>query len=83
MERNEITEKLKGIVEPYAQDKEVFENLSETTDILKDLKVNSAHLVDIILDTEDTFNIEIDNETAEKIYTVKDVLDIIEQRIAV
>ncbi len=48
MNRKEISEKLKAIIEPYSQDSSQFEGLSEQTDLLRDLKINSAHLVDII-----------------------------------
>ena len=82
MTRKEISEKLKTIIEPYSQDSSQFDGLSEKTDLLRDLKINSAHLVDIILDTEDEFNIEIDNDTAENLHTLEDVLNVIEQRVA-
>ena len=82
MDRKEISEKLKAIIEPYSQDSSQFEGLSEQTDLLRDLKINSAHLVDIILDTEDEFNIEIDNDTAENMHTLEDVLNVIEQRVS-
>ena len=82
MTRKEISEKLKTIIEPYSQDSSQFDGLSEKTDLLIDLKINSAHLVDIILDTEDEFNIEIDNDTAENMHTLEDVLNVIEKRVA-
>jgi acyl carrier protein len=36
------------------------------TDFISDLNINSANLVDIILDVEDHFKIHIDNESMEK-----------------
>jgi acyl carrier protein len=79
MERNEIIQQLKTIIEPYVQDQEAFQNISENTDLLNDLKVNSANLVDIIIDAEMAFDIEIDDDSAEKMLTVKDAVEIIEQ----
>lgn len=81
MNRTAIAEELKKIVEPYVQDKEAFATMDEETDLLTDLKINSAHLVDIILDAEEAFDIEIDDDSAEKMLTVKDALDIIESKI--
>jgi len=81
MDQNIITDKLKAIIKPYVQNMEAFENLNEETDLLRDLKVNSAHLVDIILDTEEAFNIEIDDESAERMLTVKDAVEIISSRV--
>lgn len=82
MERTEIIEKLKKIIEPYVQDQEAFANINENTDMLNDLKVNSANLVDIIIDAEIEFDIEIDDDSAEKMLTVKDAVQIIEQLTA-
>jgi acyl carrier protein len=60
---------------------EAFENFTEDTDFITDLNINSANLVDIILDVEDYFKIHIDNESMEKI-DVKSTLEIIETKLA-
>jgi len=73
---------LKEIVKPYVQDQEAFANLKEDTDFINDLKINSANLVDIVLDIEDKFDIEIDNESMDKMLNVKAALDIINAKIA-
>ncbi|MDT0651993.1 acyl carrier protein, partial [Autumnicola edwardsiae] len=62
MTDKEIIEKLKSIVTPYTQRKEGLESFNEETDFINDLKINSANLVDVVLDVEDEFNIEIDND---------------------
>lgn len=74
--------KLKEIVKPYIQDEEAFELLNEETDFINDLKVNSANLVDIVLDVEDAFDIEIDNESMEQMLTVQKAIDIIQKKLA-
>jgi acyl carrier protein len=81
MTRDQINDKLKTIIKPYINDAEAFENISEDSDLLKDLKINSAHLIDVILDTEEAFDIEIDDASMEKMFTVKDSLDIIDSKI--
>lgn len=73
---------LKEIVKPYMQNEEAFENMSEDTYFLNDLKINSANLVDIVLDIEDKFDIQIDNESMEKMLNVKASLEVINQKIA-
>lgn len=78
----EIIEKLKLIVKPYVKDQDAFEKLTETTDFINDLKINSANLVDIILDIEEVFGIEIDNQSMEKMLTVKATLAIIETKLS-
>lgn len=82
MTREEIIPSLQKIVKPYVQDQEAFKNLSEETDFINDLKINSANLVDIILDVEDEFDIEIDNDSMEKMLSVKAAMDIIETKLA-
>ncbi|WP_445748175.1 acyl carrier protein [Polaribacter sp.] len=82
MNKEELISKLKTIVKPYIQDEEAFTNLSENTDFIKDLKINSANLVDVILDVEDEFDIEIDNEAMEKMLSVKAAMEIIEAKLA-
>lgn len=81
MTKEEIISKLKTIVKPYVQNEEGFKNLNENTDFINDLEINSANLVDIILDVEDEFKIEIDNDSMEKMLSVKATVDIIQTKI--
>ena len=82
MTREELITSLKKIVKPYIQDEEAFQNLAEETDFINDLKINSANLVDVVLDVEDEFDIEIDNDSMEQMLSVKAALDIIESKLA-
>ncbi len=66
MTKDELIAKLKTIVQPYIQDEQAFENLTEETDFINDLKINSANLVDVVLDVEDEFDIRIENEDMEE-----------------
>ncbi len=81
MTKEEIISKLTTIVKPYVQNEEGFKNLNENTDFINDLEINSANLVDIILDVEDEFNIEIDNDSMEKMLSVKATIEIIQTKI--
>jgi acyl carrier protein len=81
MTRIELITSVRKIVKPYIQDQEAFNNLSEETDFINDLKINSANLVDVILDVEDEFNIEIDNDSMDKMLSVKAALDIIQTKL--
>ncbi len=81
MPEKEILEKLKAIVTPYVQNKEGLENFNENTDFLNDLKINSANLVDVVLDVEDEFNIEIDTESMNGMLTAGDAKNIILEKI--
>ncbi len=80
MESNEIIYCLKKIVAPYVQNEPAFENFSRETDFIKDLEINSANLVDIVLDVEDEFNIAIENEAMDNMLTVNDAVKIIKRK---
>ena len=82
MTRPEIESKLKELIKPYVQNEEAFNNLNAETDMLQDLQINSAHLVDIILDMEEAFDIEIDDDTAEKMLTVGEAVAAVEQKLS-
>lgn len=81
MNREETIERLKSIIKPFVHNEEAFESLNENTDFITDLNINSANLVDIILDVEDAFDIQIDNESMEKMMSVKATLEIIETKL--
>ncbi len=82
MDKTEIIKQLKSIVKPFVINKEAFESIDEETDFIKDLNINSANLVDIVLDVEEAFGIEIDNQSMERMLTVKATLNIIETKLA-
>lgn len=81
MKTDTLIAQLKTIVAPYIQDELAFENLTENTDFVKDLKINSANLVDIILDIEDAFDIRLENEDMEQMLTVKSAMTIVESKL--
>jgi len=82
MNKQELIEKLKVIVKPYTTNTEAYQNLNENTDFIKDLKINSANLVDIVLDVEEQFNVVIENEDMERMLDIKTAVEIIETKLA-
>ncbi|WP_310560627.1 acyl carrier protein [Flavobacterium sp.] len=82
MDKKETIEKLKTIVKPYIKSQEAFDNLTESTDFITDLQINSANLVDVILDIEEEFDIIIDNESMERMVNVKAAMEIIETKLS-
>jgi acyl carrier protein len=81
MNRTEILEQLKELISPYLQDKSILQQVNEETHLVNDLKINSAHLVDVVLDAETRFNIMIEDEVADKMFTVGACISIIEEKI--
>ncbi|KAF2516675.1 acyl carrier protein [Flavobacterium foetidum] len=82
MNREELIDRLREIIKPYAADTEAYENLTEDTDFINDLRINSANLVDIVLDIEENFNIVIDNTDMERMLSVKAAVEIIETKLS-
>ncbi|MFD2583621.1 acyl carrier protein [Pedobacter vanadiisoli] len=81
MNKEEIIDALKKIIEPYSEETTALAYIDENTDFINDLKINSANLVDIVLDIEEKFNIEIDNDSMAKMLTVKATTEIIAQKL--
>ncbi len=48
---------------------------------VNDLGANSLDIVELIMTMEDMFDIEIEDDQAEKLVTVKDVLDFLKTRV--
>ena len=51
--------------------------INAKTDLVSDLQVNSARMVDILLETEDKFGISINDASADRLRTVGDAVDLI------
>lgn len=77
--KEEILEKVVKIISKHAKNQEALSNLNMETNILTDLQVNSARLVDIVLDFEDEFDIEIDDDDADKIASIGDAVALVQK----
>jgi acyl carrier protein len=82
MNREATIEKLKSIIKPYIQNQVAFDSLTESTDFINDLQINSANLVDVILDIEEEYGIIIDNQSMERMLDVKSAMEIIEVKLS-
>ena len=63
------------------EDKDALAGAKLETNILDDLKVNSARLVDVILEFEDEFEIEVEDEDADSVNTIGDAVDLIAAKV--
>ncbi len=82
MAENALLHRVIKIIKPFAKNQEALAHAGAETRILEDLKVNSARLVDIILELENEFNIELGDDDADKVRTVGDAVQVIETKIA-
>lgn len=81
MESAEIFEKVVKILAPYVKNQQALASVSRDTHILDDLRVNSARLVDVVLEFEDVFDIEIADDDVDDVETVGDAISLIESKI--
>ena len=81
MNQSEVYEKVVGLITPYAKNQDALSSISPESNILEDLEVNSARLVDIVLAFEDDFDIEVEDEAADAIITIGDAVKLICEQI--
>ena len=81
MTKEDVFKKVVDILAKYSKSETAVESISMKTSILDDLKINSARLVDIVLDFEDEFDIEVDDEDADSVSTVEDGVSLILAKI--
>jgi len=54
--------------------------INEDTRLIEDLGADSLDLVDLVMALEEEFDIEIPDEDAEKIFTVREVIDYVQEK---
>lgn len=74
--RNDVVK----ILKKYTFNKDVWNNFSDDTNIIKDLRINSARIVDIILDIEELYDIEIPDSELERLIKFSDIITMIEEK---
>ena len=67
---------LKLIAEQFNTD---INNLDENISFIDDLNADSIEIVELVMSIEEEFDIEIEDEVLEKINTIGDVLNYIEE----
>ncbi len=77
MSEQEIFDKVVAIIKKFAKSPDGVATISMETSLLKDLKVNSARLVDVVLEIEDVFGIAVKDDQADKVKTVGDAVKLI------
>lgn len=82
MNKDQLITEMQTILTPYTENTAALAQLTPETDFIKDLQINSANLVDVVLDVEEKFGIEIDNDAMAKMLTVQAAITIIEEKLA-
>jgi len=82
MDQKQVFDDVVAILKPFVKNPDALANVAMETSILKDLKVNSARLVDVVLAFEDAFGIEVADDDADRVQTVGDAVKLIESKLA-
>jgi acyl carrier protein len=77
MNEADVMERVVKILTPWVKNEDALASVSKETNILDDLKVNSARLVDVVIAFEDEFDIEIEDEDVDTVNTVGDAVSLI------
>ena len=81
MDKNKIQQELKNIIAVYVPEKEILDNLTLEHDLINDLKINSAHIVDIVLDVEEKYDIMIEDDVIMQMGTIGQAIDVIHGKV--
>lgn len=77
-----IQSRVLAILKPHVKNEAAFAAADSSTHLLEDLEINSARLVDILLGFEDEFDVEIDDDDADRATTLGDIVAMVEEKLA-
>lgn len=78
MTREKIKEKIVGIIEDLGG----YVEVSEESSLANDLGFDSLDVVELTINVEKEFKIDISDDEVSEVKTVKDVIDVVEKLLA-
>jgi len=81
VERTEIKEKVFDLLKQYSRKEINWSEATEATNILTELRVNSARFIDLVLDVEDEFKIQIEDAITNQIINIGDLINIVSEKL--
>lgn len=82
MSNENVQNRVLTILKPHVKNESAFAAATPETRLLEDLEINSARLVDILLGFEDEFDVEIDDDDADRVTSIGDVVAMVEEKLA-
>lgn len=79
---NKHYQELKDIIKIYLPEDVSVDDITPQSHLINELNINSANLVDVVLDVEDHFDITIEDEEIEQMDTVESGLKVIDRKLA-
>ena len=77
-ESDQIFEQICVLLQPYAGDKA---ELKTTTDLSADLEIDSVAAMDLIMEVEDHFEVDIPINLLSEIRTVQDLVNVVQKQV--
>ena len=81
MQKEKIIEQLQHIFITVIDANKDFSNVTEETNIIKDLGVNSVGLIYLLMAIEETYDIDMSDVTFSTFEKIKDVIEYIQEAI--
>ncbi len=74
-------EDLLEIIRPYLPEDATQADIRPESRFMEDLNINSSHLVDIVLDVEDRFDIRLEDADMEVMRSVGDAIRLVQSKV--
>ncbi len=78
MNRTEIQQKVLDLLSKYQGRGASKSSLTESSSLVDELAINSARMIDIVLDLEDEFGVTIDDSKLPGLVKVSDVVSLVD-----
>lgn len=69
------------ILKKYTFNDDVWQGFNDSFSVIKDLKINSARMVDIVLDIEDEFGVEISDDELDALQSFGDMVKLVDKKL--
>jgi acyl carrier protein len=66
-----------SVIAPFAKERAPLDGLGAEASLLRDLRVSSARLVEVVLRLQERFGIEISDDDADRVRTVGDTVRLV------
>ncbi|MEJ2162718.1 MAG: acyl carrier protein [Robiginitalea sp.] len=81
MNKPDHYKELLEIITPYLPPDVNAASIEADSHLINDLNINSSHLVDVVLDVEDRYDIRMEDTDMQQMQTVSDALQIIRKKL--
>ncbi|SFR47287.1 acyl carrier protein [Robiginitalea myxolifaciens] len=72
---------LRELIAPYLPEDVSLDSLQPDSNLISELNINSSHLVDLVLDIEDQYDIRLEDTEMQQMQTVTDALHLIDNKL--